>query len=104
MSVGPDAGVLLERALPRHAAQCGIDLSIVSAGWTRWASATFAGARHELLLAATPCPALDAWIAELPDAEFTLRGHLVADLSVESRTRTDDRVEFRVGVLTVEER
>ncbi|WP_066664729.1 MULTISPECIES: hypothetical protein [unclassified Sphingomonas] len=104
MSCGPDAGVLLERALPRHAARCGIDLSIVSAGWTRWASATFAGARHELLLAAAPSPALDAWIAELPEAEFALRGHLVADLTVESRSRVGDRVEIKVGVLTVEER
>lgn len=104
MSCGPDAGVLLERALPRHAAQRGIDLSIVSAGWTRWASATFAGARHDLLLTATPSPALDAWIADLPEAEFALRGNLVADLTVESRTRVGDRVELKIGVLTVEER
>ena len=104
MSCGPDAGVLLERALDRHGAQRGIDLSIVSASWTRWASATFAGARHELLLTATPSPALDAWIAELPEAEFVLRGHLVADLTVESRTRVGDRVELKIAVLTVEER
>lgn len=104
MSRGPDAGVLLERALLRHAVQQGIDLTIVSAGWTRWASATFAGARHELLLAAAPSPAIDAWIADLPDAEFALRGHLVADLTVESNTRIGDRVEMGIGVLTVEER
>lgn len=104
MSSGPDAGVLLERALLRHAAQCGIDLSIVSASWTRWASATFAGARHALLLAAAPSDALNDWIAGLPEAEFALRQHLVADLVVESRTRICDRVEVGIGVLTVEER
>ncbi len=104
MSCGPDAGVLLERALLRHAALRGVDLSIVSASWTRWASATFAGARHDLLLSATPSPALDAWIADLPEAEFALRGHLVADLTVESHSRVGDRVELRIGVLTVEER
>lgn len=104
MSCGPDAGVLLERALLRHAALRGVDLSIVSASWTRWASATFAGARHELLLAAPPSPALDRWIAELPEAELALRGHLVADLTVESRSRVGDRVELKIGVLTVEER
>ncbi|MCR5871650.1 MULTISPECIES: hypothetical protein [unclassified Sphingomonas] len=103
MSRGPDAGVLLERALLRHAADAGIELSIVSAGWTRWASATFAGARHDLLLSAVPSPALDDWIATLPEAEFTLRSHLVADLTVEARTRVGDRVELRIGVLTVEE-
>ncbi|OYX50853.1 MAG: hypothetical protein B7Y97_06475 [Sphingomonas sp. 32-66-10] len=104
MSRGPDAGVLLERALLHHAIQRGIDLSIVSAGWTRWASATFAGARHDLLLAATPSSALDAWIADLPDAEFALHGHLVADLTVESRTHIGDRLDLKLGVLTVEER
>ncbi len=103
MSRGPDAGVLLERALVGHAAEAGVDLSIVSAGWTRWASATFVGARHDLLLTAVPSPALDDWIANLPEAEFTLRGHLVADLTVESRSRIGDRIELRVGVLTVEE-
>lgn len=104
MSRGPDAGVLLERALLRHAVQHGIDLSIVSAGWTRWASATFAGARHDLLVAAAPSPALDAWIADLPEAEFALRGHLVADLTAESHSRVGDRVDLKIGVLTVEER
>lgn len=104
MSCGPDAGVLLERAFPRHAAQRGVDLSIVSASWTRWASATFAGARHDLLLTAAPSPALDAWIADLPEAEFALRGHLVADLTVAVRSRVGDRVELKIAVLTVEER
>lgn len=104
MSRGPDAGTLLERALLRHAAVAHIDLSIVSAGWTRWASATFVGARHDLLLAAAPSPALDQWIADLPEADFTLRRHLVAELTVESRTRVGDRIEVRIGVLTVEDR
>lgn len=104
MSRGPDAGTLLERALLRQAVQAGIDLSIVSASWTRWASATFVGARHDLLLSAAPSPALDAWVADLPEADFTLRDHLVADLTVESRTRIGDRVELRIGVLTVEDR
>lgn len=104
MSRGPDAGVLLERALIRQAEAVGIALSIVSAGWTRWASATFVGARHDLLLTAPLSPALDRWIAGLPEAELALRDHLVADLYIESRTRIDDGVELRIGVLTVEER
>jgi hypothetical protein len=104
MSRGPDAGALLERALLRQAQAAGIDLSIVSAGWTRWASATFAGARHDLLLTASPSPALDRWIADLPEAEFAMREHLVADLTVEARTNIGDRVELRIGALTVEER
>jgi hypothetical protein len=104
MSRGPDAGVLFERALLRHADAGRVDLSIVSAGWTRWASATFVGARHDLLLSAAPSPALEAWVADLPEAEFALRGHLVADLTVESRTQVGDRIELRIGVLTVQDR
>lgn len=104
MSRGPDAGALLERALLRQGQAVGIDLSIVSAGWTRWASATFVGARHDLHLAAAPSPAFDSWIAGLPEAEFVLQGHLVADLAVESRIQIGDRIELRLGALTVEDR
>lgn len=104
MSRGPDAGVLLERALLRQAGDAAIELMIVSASWTRWASATFCGARHDLLVSAAPSPAFDRWLAELPEADFSLRGHLVADLTIESRSRIGDRVEVRIGVLTVEER
>jgi hypothetical protein len=104
MSRGPDAGVLLERALSGQARAAGVDMAIVSAGWTRWASATFAGARHALSLAAVASPALDRWIAGLPEAEFDLRGHLVADLTLDAWARVGDRVELQIGVLTVEAR
>lgn len=103
MSHGPDAGALLERALLQMAATAGVDLAIVEASWSRWASATFTGARHDLALVATSSPALDTWLVELPEAEFSLRGHLVADLAVDSRMRVGERVELRIGVLTVEE-
>lgn len=103
MSHGPDVGVLLERALLHKAAAAGVDLAIVEASWTRWASATFTGARHDLALAASPSHTLDAWLAGLPEAEFALRGHLVADLAVDSRMRVGERLELRIGVLTVEE-
>jgi len=103
VSQGPDIGVLLERALRQMAAAAGIDLTIVEAGWTRWASATFSGARHDLSLSASASPTLDLWLARLPEADFTLRRHLVADLAIESRTRIGDRIVVRIGALTVEE-
>lgn len=103
MSRTPDAGVLLERALARGAAEAGIGLAILAADWTRWASVTFSGARHRLSVAAEPSARLDAWLAALPDAEFRLRGHLVADLAVAAVRRRGERVEIDLEALTVED-
>ena len=104
MSRGPDAATLLARALLASAEQAGCPIAIPAADWTRWASVTFNGARHLLTLAAHASPALDAWLIALPEAEFALRGHLVADLTVESVHREGDAVTALLEVLTVEER
>jgi hypothetical protein len=103
MSRGPDAETLLRRALEAHAEAAGCPVTLASSDWTRWASATFTGARHLLALTAPPSPALDAWIAGLPEAELRLRGHLVADLVVEHVRRAADAVTVSLEVLTVEE-
>ncbi|MEP9361064.1 hypothetical protein [Sphingomonas sp. KR3-1] len=103
MSRGPDAETLLRRALEAGAEAAGCPVTLVQSDWTRWASATFTGARHLLSLAAPPSPALDAWIAGLPETELRLRGHLVADLVVEHVRRAEDRVTIALEVLTVEE-
>ncbi|WP_137864976.1 MULTISPECIES: hypothetical protein [unclassified Sphingomonas] len=104
MSRGPDAGTLLRRAIEANAEAAGCPVVPVESDWTRWASATFTGARHLLALAAPPSPALDAWIAHLPEAELRLRGHLVADLVIEHVRRAADAVTVSLEVLTVEER
>lgn len=103
MSRGPDAETLLRRALEASAEAAGCSVTLAESDWTRWASATFTGARHLLSLAAPPSPALDAWIASLPEAELRLRGHLVADLVVEHVGRAGDAVTVSLEVLTVEE-
>lgn len=103
MSRGPDAETLLRRALEAQAEAAGCPVTLVESDWSRWASATFTGARHLLRLAAPPSPALDAWIARLPEADLRLRRHLVADLAVEHVRRTEDRVTISLEVLTVEE-
>lgn len=104
MSRGPDAATLLVRALEAHAEAAGCPVTLAGSDWTRWASATFAGARHLLTLTAPPSPALDAWIAELADADLRLRGHLVADLVIEHVRQTADAVTISLEVLTVEDR
>ncbi|MDG2534307.1 hypothetical protein P6144_11655 [Sphingomonas sp. HITSZ_GF] len=104
MSRGPDAETLLRRALEASAEAAGCPVTLAESDWARWASATFTGARHLLALTAPPSPALDAWIAALPEAELRLRGHLVADLVVEHVRRAGDSVRVSLEVLTVEQR
>jgi hypothetical protein len=52
---------------------------------TSWASITFAGARHKLVLAFDGPAAVEAgelFIAALPDHEFAIPGQLVAEAAV----------------------
>ena len=103
MSRGPDAGALLERALVGSAADAGIRLTVCAADWSRWASVTFSGARHRMSVSAAPSPQLDVWLAALPEAEFRLRGHLLADLALAGERRSAELVEIELEALTVED-
>jgi hypothetical protein len=104
MSRGPDAATQLERALIASAGAAGCPVTVTEADLTRWASVTFTGARHMLTLAGMAAPTLERWIAALPEAEFALHGHLVADLSVEAVRRDATEVTVMLEILTVEER
>ncbi|MCW3836117.1 hypothetical protein ACFQ1E_08695 [Sphingomonas canadensis] len=104
MSRGPDAATRLERALIASAERAGCPISILRWVVTRWASATFAGARHQFVLEGAAGTAIEEWLTGLPEAEFALAGHLVADLSVEAVRRADGGVSAEVEALTIEER
>ncbi|MGY4396734.1 hypothetical protein ACVWZA_001919 [Sphingomonas sp. UYAg733] len=103
MSRGPDAATLLVRALGRDAdlARCPIDIGATD--WTRWASATFSGARHTIRLSAPASARLDAWLTALPEAEIDLNGHLLASVAIESIQRSGDQVVIELEALTVEQ-
>lgn len=54
-------------------------------GERAWASATFSGSRHTIALAFHGAEAImagEAFIDALPEHEFTISGHLVADAAV----------------------
>ncbi len=71
--IGADAEVVVERVTSKA-----------------WASATFSGARHtvDLRLAGTAAEAAtDALLANLDEAEFRLRGHILADIALVSQRR-----------------
>jgi hypothetical protein len=71
-----------------------------------WASATFAGARHELglrLAGEGAAAAADAFAENLESADFELRGHLLADIALVANEPTEDGVRLRIEALTVED-
>ncbi|MFD1787774.1 hypothetical protein ACFSC3_09325 [Sphingomonas floccifaciens] len=104
MSGGGTATGRLERALTAHAARCGLALSIDDNRATRWASATFVGARHRLeMTLGGEISAGQDWIAGLPEADLPLPGHLVADLIVIGRRTGDAGLTATIEVLTVED-
>ena len=98
-----DIGTMLARAIEGDALAQQIPIEIARANWQRWASATFIGARHQIMLSATPSPEIDRWLSDLPEAEFRLHGHLVADLAVVAVRRDADRLEADLELLTVEQ-
>lgn len=76
---------------------------VTSAGATRWASATFTGARHRIELAGSSDTASLHWLSALPEAELCVRRHLVADLIVERHTHAGNHFTATIEVLTVED-
>lgn len=104
MRRGPDAAALLQRALFRQAAASGVILTVETAEARRWASATFTGARHKLHLSGPHSHAFDQWLAELPEAEFALGEHLVADVVVIAQQISGVTMAAEIEALTVEER
>ncbi|TXC72818.1 hypothetical protein FSB78_07315 [Sphingomonas ginsenosidivorax] len=68
-----------------------------------WASATFVGTQHVVRIAAPAIPVVRSWLAALPEAPFALRGHIVADLSVDAIEPVAGELHATLSVLTLEE-
>ena len=66
-----------------------------------WASVTFTGARHWFALSVGPAR-VEGLSALLPDFEFDLPGHLVADIVVVGTRPDGERVILDIEALTVE--
>ena len=99
-----DPDMQLRRAIERAADAAGIVLSITRSDVTQWASATFAGARHELVVTVMSSAQVDRWLGELAEADLPLPGHLVADLKIVAVVRTAVASLVTLEILTVEER
>jgi hypothetical protein len=67
-----------------------------------WASATFAGARHRLEIR-LPARSAAAFEEGLAEAEFSLRGHLLADIAISARKAAGEEMLLELEALTIEE-
>ena len=98
---GPDAGTLLVRALRTMGAAYAAQVESIVA--RPWASATFVGTRLRVSLIGPAVPGFRSWLDSLPEAEFVLRGHLVADLAIDSVESIAEGVRATLTVLTLED-
>lgn len=76
---------------------------------TDWASVTFTGARHHLRAALEGAGAVGAaadFLALLPELEFAIPGHIVADIALVAEERTDGggHAVLELEALTIEDR
>ena len=86
----------LERALTRSAALAGAELAIERHRMTPWHSATFSGARHDILASAMSGDRLDQWL-DLP-----LRGGLLTDIRVAAWERAGAMTRLRIESVTLD--
>lgn len=77
---GPDPARQLLRALARSADAAGCAVELRHEALTPWASATFNGGQHRVVVLGDAA----VWLAGLPEAELALHGHYVASLAVEA--------------------
>lgn len=79
---------------------------VLSACERAWASASFVGARHQLVLALPPGMGRGDAVrvaSALSDREWAVRGTIVADLSADVLEDADGRCRLNVEALTVED-
>lgn len=100
-----DPGTELERAICASFGHLPAALEVEERSSRPWASITFVGARHRLRLGLRGPGAAalaDAFLCGLPEREFDLRGHLMADIALIEDVRGDGSVRLTLEALTVE--
>ena len=101
----PAAGLV--RAISRQANAIGHRILLTDVRSVDWQSLTFAGERHEIELTlaepAAPAAAL-ALLDALKDAEFSISGHIVADIAGKLLNEDENRsVSVAIEALTIAE-
>ena len=100
-----DAGTQLERALRRALAGFAVTVEMEELASRPWASITFTGARHRLVVrigGERAETAVGDLVEGLGEREFVLRGHILADLVLAGQVRDGDAIRLTLEALTVE--
>jgi hypothetical protein len=88
-------------------AMAGPTASIIQATMRPWCSATFVGAQHHMVMGIGGADAAQRaaeLAARLSEADFGLRGHIVADLSVDDiGSDAQGAVSISLAILTIED-
>ncbi len=88
-------------------ARLGEDTRIEDASFRPWCSATFIGAQHRVTIRIRAPDALaraDQFAKNLPEAEFEIPGHIVADATVDAiRPLENGTVLVDLAILTIED-
>jgi hypothetical protein len=96
------AGEALRRALGATLVACA---AIERHESRSWASVTFSGERHRLVLVLTGVGAAaeaDRFLAGLAEREFALEGHILADIALVADERDGRAVRLTLEALTLE--
>jgi hypothetical protein len=104
-AVGNDATTALLRAL-RTSLDSVNFMNFERVHSREWASITFTGARHEVTIrldGPDAEAAADRFLHGLDATEFRLRGHILADIALVARERTEEGVRLEMEALTVED-
>ncbi len=101
------AGAELRRALRACFGALGAAVTFEAVTSRSWASITFAGERHRLILC-LPGPsaqaAVDAFLDGLEERDLPLRGHILADIAAAGIAREEDgQIRLTLEALTVED-
>lgn len=104
------------RVIAQIAELAGTDVSVIASSSRPWASATFVGAQHRVILRFEGEAAqhrATCFADALPEAEFSLSGHIVADACVNEWVAANPAdqaaasqcsgITLRITVLTVED-
>ena len=94
-------------ALVRAIRACSsVEMLVEEIACRAWASATFIGARHRFVVTLPgpdPAAAEDRLATLLLAHDFTLRGHIVADVAAFREEGRDEAPSLTIEVLTIEE-
>jgi hypothetical protein len=106
--VKTDGATAFLRALGEHFGHFGGLFRVDELSSRNWASVTFSGARHTVAFSLEgegAAEAADAFVAHMAEAEFDLRGHIVADVALagQERSAAGDCIRLRIEALTVED-